>query len=51
MGYELLCDFIGFHYLLMREIAIAFLNEVNLETSLFISSYGESLTVYKNFRV
>lgn len=40
----------------MREIAIAFLNEVDMETSLFISSYvsdfsDESLTVYENFEV
>jgi len=40
MGYELLwlrCDLIGFLYLLM-EIAVAFLNEVDMETSLFILS-------------
>lgn len=43
MGCELLwlrCDFVGFHYLLVREIAILFLNEVDMETSLFISSYA-----------
>lgn len=35
MRYELLWvrrDFMGFHYLLMREIAIAFLNEIDTES-------------------